>query len=137
MVGLAPLVHGVGPSFGLNTGSAEGPAAVEFGATSAFVQQLDAGGITVPDVSYTQIVTRYDELVIPYTSGIVAEPNSTNFTVQDQCPQDLADHLSLASDPVAARDVLNALDPAHAEPVRCSVVLPAIGAVPTGSGGSS
>ncbi|MFF3574513.1 hypothetical protein [Nocardia jiangxiensis] len=78
-------------------------------------------------------MTRLDELVIPYTSGIVAEPNSTNITVQDQCPQDLADHLALASDPVAARDVLNTLDPAHAAPVTCSLVLPAVGAIPGGS----
>lgn len=97
MIGLAPLVHGLGipagASTGSNTGSADGPALAEFFATSAFIQQLDAGGVTVPGVTYTRIVTRLDELVIPYTSGIVAEPNSTNITVQDQCPQDLADHL--------------------------------------------
>lgn len=133
MIGLAPLVHGVdGPPLsagGLNSGPANGPAVTEFPATSAFIQQLDAGGITVPGVAYTQIVTRYDEIVVPYSSGIIPEPHATNITVQDQCPQDFSDHLSLASDPAAARDVLNALDPAHAKPVRCALVLPAVGTV--------
>ncbi|MQY30627.1 esterase/lipase family protein [Nocardia aurantia] len=141
MIGLAPLVHGVGiapgASTGSNTGSANGPALAEFPATSAFMQQLDAGGITVPGVAYTQLVTRFDEVVIPYTSGIIAEPGVTNITVQDQCPQDFADHLSINSDPAAAADVLNALDPAHLQPIPCTLVLPAVGAVGSGSGGSS
>jgi triacylglycerol lipase len=92
-----------------------------------FIQRLDANGVAVPGVVYTQIMTRYDELVLPYTSGIVVAPNSTNIVVQDQCPLDFSDHLELGSDPVAARDVLNALDPAHAQPVPCLPVLPLVG----------
>ncbi len=132
MIGLAPVVHGVGIRTGLSILPAQGPAVSEFDADSPFVERLDAGGITVPGVAYTQIVTRYDDVVIPYTTGIIPEPNSTNITVQDQCSQDIADHLSLASDPVAARDVLNALDPAHPQPVPCTLVLPAVGTPPTG-----
>ncbi len=123
-------------STGSNSGSGNS-AVTEFAAGSSFIQQLDAGGITVPAVAYTQIITRYDELVTPYTSGIIAEPDSTNITVQDQCLRDFADHLSLASDPVAARHVLNALDPAHTAPVPCIVVLPVVGVLGTGSAGSS
>ncbi len=138
MIGLAPLVHGSGGSAladtGSSTGSADQPAPVEFLATSAFMRQLNDGGITVPGVAYTQIVTRYDEVVVPYTIGLVHEPNATNFIVQDQCPQDFADHLSINSDPVAARDVLNALDPDNPMPVECTLVLPAIGVVSSGSG---
>jgi len=142
MIGLAPVVHGTGaPSsaydqiltaFGLPASQdaqleSYCAACSEFSPDSTFITKLDAGGITVPGVSYTQIVTKDDELVIPYSSGIVDEPGSTNFVVQDQCPLDLADHLAIVADPVAAQDVLNALDPAHPGPVPCTVVPPVIG----------
>ena len=79
-------------------------------------------------MSYTSIVTRNDELVVPYTSGIETAPNMTNFVVQNQCPLDQAEHVSMAADPVVAQDVLNALDPVHPGAVPCTVVLPLIGA---------
>lgn len=143
MVGLSPVVHGTdvaGPALvdelanELGLSSAEAAfvsngcgACLEFQPTSQFIQLLDANGITMPGVTYTQIVTRYDELVVPYSSGIVIAPNSTNIVLQDQCPIDLSDHLEIASDPVATTDVLNALDPSHAQPVPCLPVLPFIG----------
>jgi triacylglycerol lipase len=143
MVGLSPVVHGTdlvgskGTSAltkALGLSGAESSfvskgcgSCAEFEPSSLFIQWLDANGITIPSVTYTQIVTRYDELVLPYTSGIVNAPNSTNIVLQNQCPTDFSDHLEIASDPVAAQDVLNALDPAHAGPVPCLLVLPAIG----------
>ena len=42
---------------------------------SAFMQKMRAGGVAVKGISYTNIVTKYDELVSPYTSGI--EPGMT------------------------------------------------------------
>ena len=33
--------------------------------TSAFIQRLNRGGITQPGTRYTQIVTRYDDVVVP------------------------------------------------------------------------
>ena len=100
----------------------------EFLAGSAFIDKLRDGGIAVPGVSYTSIVTRNDELVVPYTSGIETAPNMTNLVVQQQCPLDQAEHVSMAADPVVAQDVLNALDPGHSAPVPCTVVLPLLGA---------
>lgn len=100
----------------------------EFDPDSAFIHALDQGGIAVPGVTYTQIVTEYDELIVPYTSGIVDGPNSTNIVIQTQCPADLVDHVAMAVDPAVARDVLNALDPALAKPVTCSPVIPVLGA---------
>jgi triacylglycerol lipase len=142
MVGLAPAVHGTsltGPAivdelvsaFGLSPAEASLASPVcgsclDFQPTSGFTQRLDANGVAVPGVIYTQIMTRYDELILPFTSGIVVAPNS-NIVVQDQCPLDFSDHLELGSDPVAARDVLNALDPAHPRPVPCLLVLPLVG----------
>jgi triacylglycerol esterase/lipase EstA (alpha/beta hydrolase family) len=94
---------------------------------SAFMTRLNAGGDTVPGVNYTVIETRYDEVVTPYTSAFLTGPDVTNITVQNQCPLDLSDHLQLSYDPVALADMLNALDPAHRVPVRCTAVLPVLG----------
>ena len=93
---------------------------------SAFMQKMRAGGVAVKGIRYTNIVTKYDELVSPYTSGI--EPGMTNITVQDSCATDYTEHFEIAADPVAAGYVLNALDPAHPRPVPCTVVLPVRGA---------
>ena len=100
----------------------------EFLAGSPFIAKLRDGGVTVPGVTYTSIVTRNDELVAPYTSGIEQAPNMTNIVVQDQCALDQAEHVAMAADPVVAQDVLNALDPEHPGAVPCTLVLPLVGA---------
>jgi triacylglycerol esterase/lipase EstA (alpha/beta hydrolase family) len=101
----------------------------EFLRGSAFLQHLYADGVyAVPGVTYTAIMTRYDELVTPYTSGRLSAPNATNIVVQNQCPIDFADHVAMAFDPTVGQDVLNALDPAHRKPVPCHLVLPVVGA---------
>jgi triacylglycerol esterase/lipase EstA (alpha/beta hydrolase family) len=98
-------------------------------AGSAFLAKLNAGGDTVPGVSYTVIQTRNDEVVTPYTSAFLPGPGVTNITVQDQCALDQTDHLEISYDPVALADVLNALDPAHPVQVPCLPVLPLTGPV--------
>jgi triacylglycerol lipase len=142
-VGLAPVVHGtdvadplmiheIADAFGFGASEAQllGPicsACEEFAPNSDFTQKLNAGGVAESGVHYTQIMTQHDELVVPYTNGEIAGKTSTNIVVQDRCPLDLADHVSLASDPVAAQDVLNALDPAQAQPPPCTLVAPVVG----------
>jgi len=143
-VGITTLWHGtnvaglatvdqIGRAFGLSDTLEQGVAnfcasCPEFLAGSAFMNKLRSGGVAVPGVSYTSIVTRNDELVVPYTSGIETAPNMTNLVVQNQCPLDQAEHVSMAADPVVAQDVLNALDPGHPGAVPCTVVLPLTGA---------
>lgn len=91
-------------------------------------------GAAVAGVSYTSIATNNDELVRPPTSDFL-DPSCNgvhgievhDILLQAQCPTDQADHLSVAADPVVAQDILNALDPSDAHPVRCAVVLPVIG----------
>jgi triacylglycerol esterase/lipase EstA (alpha/beta hydrolase family) len=143
-VALAPLWHGTNPA-GLATLSRMGNP-YGFTATQAelfdpffasgsqmltgsdFMNKMRSGGTPiVAGVTYTNIVTKYDELVVPYTSGI--EPGMTNFVVQKVCALDLGEHFAIASDPVAAQLVLNALDPAHAKRPPCRTVLPFEGAV--------
>lgn len=122
----------------------------EFLTGSSFTKKLDAphpvataseaatcpyDGAAVDGVDYTSLATNDDELVRPPTSDFIDTRCDNpaygitvdNILVQDQCPTDQADHLSIVSDPVAAQDVLNALDPAHRRPVQCAVVLPAVG----------
>jgi triacylglycerol lipase len=142
-ISLAPLWHGTNP-LGLATLSAMG---ARFGGTSIFdtvingflesntemltgapfLARLRSGGTpAVAGISYTNIVTKYDELVQPYTSGI--EPGMHNYVVQDYCKLDFTEHFEMAADPVAAQLVLNALDPAHPHPIPCRLVLPFVGA---------
>lgn len=128
--GLTALVSAFGAAGLVNSGlNALCTACVEQEAGSAFLTNLNAGGDTVPGVTYTVIESRYDEVVTPYTSAFLSGPDVTNITLQNQCPLDLTDHLEIAADPVALADVLNALDPAHPVPVPCLVVLPITGPV--------
>lgn len=94
---------------------------------SSFLDELNAGGDTVPGPSYTVIETKYDTVVTPYTSAFLSGPNVTNITLQDQCARDLVDHLGIIYDAIALHDVLDALDPAGATPPACTLVLPAVG----------
>ena len=143
-VSLAPLWHGTNP-LGLATLSKRG---TPFGLTpsnfaltqeyfasgsqmltgSEFMTKMrSGGGQAVPGITYTNIVTKYDELVQPYTSGI--EPGMTNIVVQDVCKLDLGEHFAIAAEPIAAQLVLNALDPSTAKQPRCRPVLPFLGAL--------
>ena len=118
------LARPIRQAFAQGCGSCE-----EFLRGSAFLRHLYADGhYAVPGVTYTTIMTRYDELVTPYTSGRLFEPNATNIVVQHQCAQDFAEHNAVAFDPTVGQDILNALDPAHPKPVPCRLVLPGIGA---------
>ncbi|MEO3975690.1 lipase [Streptomyces sp. CAU 1734] len=87
---------------------------------SAFLAELNDGPVAVPGPTYTSIVTRYDRVVTPYTSGLLAPAaNVTNIVLQDKCALDTAGHLGVAIDPNVAQLVLNRLDPEHSKPFRC------------------
>jgi triacylglycerol lipase len=106
----------------------DGPAARQQLVGSEFVTKLTSVPDTVPGVKYTMIATKYDNTVTPYQSAFLDGPETTNIVVQDQCRTDLTDHLAMAYDHVALRDVLNALDPAHAQRPACfPIVTPFLG----------
>nr|WP_225955435.1 alpha/beta fold hydrolase [Kibdelosporangium phytohabitans] len=98
------------------------PAARQFLAGSDFIVKMNEGGVAAPGVKYTMIMTKYDEAVIPYTSGHLDSPNATNVVLQDLCEQDRAGHGMVAFDPNATQVILNTLDPANAKPVKCHAV---------------
>ncbi len=137
LVGLAPSNHGTNLD-GLVDLLNAFPSGAQFDVPSctACTEQIarirvppeaERGGDTLRGVNYTVIETKYDEVVTPYTSAFLSGPAVTNITLQSQCPLDLSDHLAVIYDPIALRDVLNALDPAHAVRPACVPVLPVLG----------
>ena len=88
---------------------------------SDFVNQLNAGGDTVPGVKYTVVGSRYDEVTTPYDlTFLTPGPDAPvrNITLQDGCEQDLSDHLTMMYSPRALSIILNTLDPSH--PLQCT-----------------
>lgn len=100
-------------------------ACAQFAPGTEFMKQIQAGGAATPGVTYTNIMSKYDELVVPYTSG--SQPGMKNIVVQDSCALDFSEHFEIAADKNASIHVLNALDPAHPRPLTCSLMLPFIG----------
>ncbi|MFI7189297.1 esterase/lipase family protein [Nocardia nova] len=90
---------------------------------SDFVNQLNAGGDTMPGVDYTVVGTRYDEVTTPYDLTFLQPgPGATveNVTLQDGCEQDLSDHLTMMYSPRVLSIILHALDPAQTPALTCS-----------------
>ena len=109
LVGIAPSNHGTANPFAAPAGLAC-PACRQQATGSDFLRALNSGDESPGPVSYTQLVTRYDEVVIPYTSGYLAtDARVTNLTLQDKCPTDTTEHLRIIYDPVALQITMNAL----------------------------
>jgi triacylglycerol lipase len=112
LVGLSPSNHGttiVGDPGNPLTGVLC-TACDQQAAGSPFLTKLNAGDETPGKVRYTQVTTRYDEVVVPYTSAYLARgPRTTNVTVQDLCPADLAEHVTIPMSRTAIAVTLNAL----------------------------
>ncbi|RHW27604.1 alpha/beta fold hydrolase [Nocardioides immobilis] len=119
---MIPALRDAGEKAGLsqpliNLVSALCGSCTQFLAGSPMQQKLVRGGAAVPGVEYTTVMSRYDELVIPYTRGYLE--GADNFVLQDLCPLNLSEHAAVAFDPVAAQITFNALDPDHREPIVC------------------
>ncbi|MGW0365634.1 esterase/lipase family protein [Streptomyces sp. NPDC002990] len=92
-------------------------------AGSAFLAELNEGGDTVPGVTYTVIATKYDQVVTPYRSQFLDGAHVRNVLLQELCPVDLSEHVTIGlTDRIAWHEALNALDPAHAERTTCASV---------------
>ncbi|WHT20723.1 alpha/beta fold hydrolase [Crossiella sp. CA-258035] len=110
-LGLGPVIDGImGPVF---------PSALQFLHGSEFLRKLNQDGVAVPGVTYTNVMTRYDEAVVPYTSGYMHASNATNYVLQDLCKFNISEHVLVAVDPLVHQLVANSLDPANAKPIRC------------------
>jgi pimeloyl-ACP methyl ester carboxylesterase len=83
--------------------------------------ELADGPIAQRGVEYTIVTTRYDLVVTPTVSSFVDERGVRNVEIQSICPNDPVGHVGIAFDPGVLDIVRNALDPAHAQDVRCGV----------------
>lgn len=112
LIGLAPSNHGTSNPFALE-GALLGCTACgqQLAWGSPFLATLNAGGETPGPVDYTVLQTRYDAVVLPYTSAFLRGPAArvTNVLLQVACPSDVSGHLGVATDPVAVQWVENAL----------------------------
>lgn len=118
---LRPLMLALLPAFGQQVAGTE------------LAEEIYAAGDTRPGPHYTTIITKYDEVATPYTNQYLDGPNVTNILLQDGCPLDRSEHLSIGFSERTWRFVVNALAPAEAEPVPCMKVRPYTGSArPTG-----
>jgi triacylglycerol lipase len=123
LVGISPSNHGttnpLAPPLGAGC-----PACAQQAASSSFITNLNSGDETPGSADFTNVSTRYDEVVTPYTSAFLAADGNavTNITLQDKCPNDTAEHLRTPYDPPVIAITLNALgrsgpaDPAYQPP---------------------
>jgi triacylglycerol esterase/lipase EstA (alpha/beta hydrolase family) len=110
LVGLAPSNHGTTNPGAFVAGSTVCTACAQQQAGSPFLQRLNAGDETPGSVSYTQVETRYDEVVTPYTSAFLAPgPNTANILLQNACPAEVIDHHEIPNSALAMRWTLQAL----------------------------
>ena len=88
---------------------------------SDFLTKLNAGGDTVPGVQYKFIVSKYDEIVTPYTNGKLKDqsPYVTNVVLQDLCSIDLSEHAAQMLDPIVFHSLNAFLDSAAPQNVNC------------------
>ncbi|MEU7578754.1 alpha/beta fold hydrolase [Streptomyces sp. NPDC041068] len=92
-------------------------------AGSDFLKRLNEGGLTLPGVSYAVAATKYDYVVTPYKSQYLYDgPDDRNGLLQDRCAYDFTLHSGTATDPVALRFALNALDPGRAVEADCGIL---------------
>ncbi|MGN6162300.1 MAG: lipase family alpha/beta hydrolase [Marmoricola sp.] len=93
---------------------------------SKFAVLMRSGHVAAPSIQYLNISTRYDELVLPYTSGqLTGYANMRNVVLQNYCATDFTDHFEIASDPNAAQFVLAFLNSGTVPSrVSCRTVLP-------------
>jgi triacylglycerol esterase/lipase EstA (alpha/beta hydrolase family) len=96
--------------------------------TSAFIAALNSYQETFPGISYTEIYSWNDEIVVPNTSEAGSSSVHTgggsiaNIAVQEVCPGHVADHLAMGSyDPVGYALALDAIT--HAGPAQAARIM--------------
>ncbi|MEA2615455.1 MAG: hypothetical protein QOE72_1238 [Chloroflexota bacterium] len=110
LVGLSPTNHGTANPLTPTAGRNGCPSCTEQMAGSDFLRRLNAGGDTLPGVSYTVVQTAWDEVVTPFTSAFLSGARVTDVTLQSRCPLDPTEHVGIVADPVAVQWVVDALD---------------------------
>lgn len=114
LIGLAPL-NNIGSVVG-NVPCLIGscvPAAWQQGVGSQFLRALNSSQQTFPEIAYTAIYSRTDEVVTPDVDGALSVlppgPNVTNVALQDVCAADLSEHLTIIASPTAYAIAMDAI----------------------------
>ncbi|MFI7320939.1 alpha/beta fold hydrolase [Streptomyces venezuelae] len=112
LIGIVPSNHGTSNPLAKPLGDIACPACLDQMTGSELLAELNEGTETPAGPDYTVVTTRYDEVVVPYTSALLEGPEDyvTNVVLQDRCPLDPFLHDQATKDPVVAQWVLNALD---------------------------
>jgi triacylglycerol esterase/lipase EstA (alpha/beta hydrolase family) len=99
--------------------------------TSAFIAALNSYQETFPGISYTEVYSWNDEIVVPNTNEQGSSSVHTgggeiaNIAVQEVCPGHMADHLAMGSyDPVGYALALDAIT--HAGPAQTARIAAAV-----------
>ncbi|MGK5547303.1 alpha/beta fold hydrolase [Streptomyces sp. URMC 127] len=111
LVGIVPSNHGTKNPLAIAAGWTICPSCTDQRWGSDLMKKLNEGEEAPAGPDYTVVTTRYDEVVIPYTSALLSGPAErvTNVVLQDKCKLDLFMHDQATKDPVVAQWVLNAL----------------------------
>ncbi|MEV0428271.1 lipase [Micromonospora sp. NPDC050495] len=124
VIGLAPTNHGTALGTALCADYCA-PAGWQQRVGSRFYAALNSGQETFPGISYTVIRSDADPLVPPETADLTGPGRIANVRLQDRCPGDTSDHLTVGTiDPVAEAVALDALR--HPGPARWQRVDPAV-----------
>lgn len=105
------------------------PSMMDIGRDAPASRALFEGGHPFREgTDYTLIASTRDSLVPPGLSFAPGEyPGVTKHVLQDTCPINGADHVSIYTDPQTIDLTLNALDPENAVTPRCTATMPVIG----------
>ncbi|KAG0355910.1 hypothetical protein BG005_005176 [Podila minutissima] len=136
MVGVSPITHGTTLS-GISTIAKAlqifypaqqlfdkiAPSFYQMVDSSSFIAKLNAGGDTSPGVIHSNIATKFDEVVTPWSTAFQQGPGVTNVVLQDLCLLSLNEHLTMINSKVVLQYVLNQLDPLTAKTANCLSLL--------------
>ncbi|KAG0031270.1 hypothetical protein BGZ82_007058 [Podila clonocystis] len=133
IIGVSPINHGTTLSNIVTVAKASGvftsgqatfdkiaPSFYQMVNTSPFIAKLNKGGDVVPGVITSNIATKFDEVVTPWSSCFSKESAAvTNQVLQDLCLVSLNEHLTMVNSKVVLRWVINQLDPSAAKTASC------------------
>ncbi len=126
---LQPIFGPIGPAV-MKVLEVLAPALSQQAISSDLASLVYRDGDTRPGVTYTTIVSTFDQVVTPYTRQYLKGEKVTNITLQESCKQDWSEHVSTLYNRRAWNHVLNALAGAPGKPVACEPVAPYFGSEP-------
>ncbi|MTD46668.1 alpha/beta fold hydrolase [Conexibacter sp. W3-3-2] len=109
IVGLAPSHHGTTQVLAGPLSRVGCLSCADQAVGSPFLARANAAPEAPAEIDHTVISTRNDVVVTPPSSQALDGPTATAVMLQDRCPGDLAEHVSILYDPVALGWVRHAL----------------------------